>query len=392
MKLRNTTALTAALVLLLTAGAAFAQEDYNAGVAAFKNGDFAGAVASFKKHVDAQPDWAGGHFMLGWAYLKNKDSRNAITHLRKAYDLEPANANHQLRLGEAYVEAKRYSDAVAFLSKIDASAFPRNAQAYLAQLKAVALTNSGQAGSAVAELKKSAAANPNDADLQFQLGSTAAAAGDTSTALSALGRAANLKPSDSKIQLAYAKVLVGQAVRMPKGAAKEGQYKKAAAAAQTVVASNASFDNLMLLGDAQLGSKDYDGAIATYKKASAKNSGDWLPEYYVGQAYTAKGQYKSAESSLKTSLDRASAATDQAKVWKQLGFVYEKQKNFSEAISAYNRAGDSRGAERARTNQETEAENRRIEAENQQIKQLEEERKKLEAELKDLPGAAPPRR
>ncbi|MFQ5524741.1 MAG: tetratricopeptide repeat protein [Thermoanaerobaculia bacterium] len=390
MKLRNTTAVIAVLAMMLTAGIASAG-DYEDGVAAFKKADWATAIAKFKAQVDKQPEWAGGHFMLGWAYLKNKNTRDAITHLRKAYDLEPANANHQMRLGEAYVAANRNSDAVAFLSKIDASALPKNAQGYLAQLKAVALTKSGQAGSAVAELKKSAAANPNDADIQFQLGSTAAAAGDTRTALSALAKAASLDPGDSKKQLAYAKVLIGQAVRMPKGSAKDGQYRKAAAAAQRVVSSNASFDNLMLLGDAELGSKSYDAAIATYKRASAKNSADWLPEYYIGQAYTAKGQYRSAESSLKTSLDRAKTAADQAKVWKQLGFVYEKQRNFTEAISSYNRAGDGAGAERARKNQETQAENRRIEAENTELAKLKAEQEALEAELKNLPGAAPPR-
>ena len=178
---------------------------------------------------------------------------------------------------------------------------------------------------------------------------------------------------------------------MPKGTAKEAEYRKAAVAAQKVVNGNASFDNLMILGDSQLGSKSYDSAIATYGRASSKNTGDWLPNFYIGQAYTAKTQYRSAESSLRTSLDRAKNPADQARVWKQLGFVYEKQKNFTDAISAYSRAGDSSGAERARNNQATEAENARIEAENLEIRRMEEEKAKLEAELKNLPGAAPPR-
>ncbi len=389
MKRKTTTAIVAMLAMVLSAG--LLKAEWADGVAAFKAGNWAKAEAEFKATVDAQPEWPGGHFMLGWTYLKQNKGKEAVQHLRKAYDLNPEDANTQLRLGEAYVETGRHSDAVAFLSKIKVTSLPKDAQGYLAQLKAVALTKSGQADRAVSELKKSAEANPNNGDIWYQYGSTAYSTGDTATAISALAKAVQLDGGDLTKQKVYAQALVSQAARMPKGSAKEGQYRKAASAAQKAVAGNASFDNLMLLGDAELGSKSYDNAIATYKRASAKNTNDWLPDFYVGQAFTAKGQYKSAESSLKTSLNRAKNAADQARVWKQLGFVYEKQRNFTEAITAYNRGGDSAGATRVAENRKTEEENKRIEAENTEIQRIKEEQAKIEAELKNLPGAAPPR-
>ena len=146
----------------------------------------------------------------------------------------------------------------------------------------------------------------------------------------------------------------------------------------------------MLLGGAQLGAHQYEGAASTYQRAAIKNASDWLPGYHLGQAYTASKQYRSAESALKTSLDRAKTASDQATVWKQLGFVYEKQKNYTGAITAYNRGGDSGGAARAQDNLNTEKENKAIEADNLAIQRLRDEKEKLEAELKNLPGAAPP--
>ena len=177
MKRPTFAALFAILAMVVTAG--LAQADWNAGKAAFAAGNWAAAAAEFQATRDAQPEWYGGHFMLGWTNLKQKKGREAVQNLRKAYDLKPDDANIQLRLGEAYVQTGRHSDAVAFLSKINAASLPKNAQSYLAQLKAVALTNSGQAAAAVVELKKVANANPNDADIWFSYGSTAYSTGDT---------------------------------------------------------------------------------------------------------------------------------------------------------------------------------------------------------------------
>jgi tetratricopeptide (TPR) repeat protein len=389
MKRTKTTAILAALAIILSAGAVRAE--WPDGVAAFKAENWAKAEAEFKAVVDAQPEWPGGHFMLGWTYLKQKKGKEAVQHLRKAYDLNPEDANTQLRLGEAYVQTGRYSDAVAFLSKINAAALPKDVQGYLAQLKAVALTKSGQAGAAVGELKKAAAANPNDADIWFSYGSTAYSIGDTATAIPALEKAVQLDSKDLAKQKMYAQALVSQARRAP-ASTKKSLYAKGVAAAQKVVSGSASYDNLMLLGGAQLGAQDYDAAARTYQQAATKNPGDWLSSYHQGQAYTASKQYKSAESALTTALDRAKGAEDQATVWKQLGFVYEKQKNYREAITAYNRGGDSSGATRVTENLATQSENERIEAENMEIQRLKEEKDKLEAELKNLPGAAPPRR
>ncbi len=366
-----------------------AEAGWDEGVAAFKAGNFSQAAKEFKATVDEQPEWAGGHFMLGWTYLKMNNGQQAVTHLRKSYELNSADVNTQLRLGEAYVQVGRFNDAVAFLSKIDPSSLPKDLQGYLAQLKAVAFTKSGQADRALGEFARAVQANPGSADLQYQYGTAALNAGDTATAVKALGRAVELDGADVDKQraLAQALVIVG---RSSQGGAKSSAYQRAAAAAGKVVAANPSFDNLMLLGGAQLGAKQYDGAIGTFERAGAKNSSDWLPSYYVGQAYTAKEQYRSAESTLKQALNKASSAKDQATIWKQLGFVYEKQKNYDEAKLAYNRAGDSAAVRRVDENQKIAQYNEDVQKQNKEIEQLREEQERIEEELKEL--GRPPRR
>ncbi len=382
---RTSIALAAVLCVAVSTGAWAAWPE---GVAAFKAGQWSKAEAEFKAIVEGQPDWPGGHFMLGWTYLKQGKSSEAITHLRKAYDLNSDDVNTQLRLGEAYVAAGRYNDAVAFLGKINAASLPREMQGYLAQLRGVAYTKTGQSDSALGEFSRAAKSMPNDASVQYQYGTAAYNAGETSVAVAALGRASQLEPNDMTMMTAYAKALNRQG-REVQGSGKQSAYTKAADAAKKVVSRNASFDNLMLLGEAQLGAKQYDAAVSTFQQALGKNSGDWLPSFYIGQAHTATGKYGSAETALRQALDKTSNASNQTRIWRQLGFVYEKQQNFDESIRAYRRAGDEASARRVSENKEISQYNKDVEQEAEQLRKLQEEQERIKKELEGLSGRPP---
>ena len=83
---------TLSLVALLILGAGAAQADWEAGVAAFKAGNFAEAINQFKAVVEAQPEYAGGHLMLGNAYLKANQPKQAVPQLQKALELNQGDA------------------------------------------------------------------------------------------------------------------------------------------------------------------------------------------------------------------------------------------------------------------------------------------------------------
>ncbi len=367
-----------------TAGSAGWEE----GVAAFKAGQFSRAQSEFEAIVAERPDWPGGHFMLGWTNLKQGNSANAITHLRKAYDLNSSDVNVQLRLGEAYVAAGRFNDAVAFLGKINAASLPRELQGFLAQLRGLAYTKTGQSDSALSEFARAAKAMPNDASVQFQYGTAAYNAGSMSVAIAALARASQLEPNDMTMMTAYAKALNRQG-RESQGSAKQSAYVKAAEAARKVVSRDPSFENLMLLGETQLGAKQYDSAVSSFQQALGRNSGDWLPSFYIGQAHTATGKYGSAETALRQAMDKTSSAANQTRIWRQLGFVYEKQQNFDESIRAYRRAGDDASAQRVSENKEISQYNRGVEQEAEQLRKLQEEQERIKKELEGLSGRPP---
>jgi tetratricopeptide (TPR) repeat protein len=377
----------AAILALTLVGTAFA--GWEEGVAAFKSGNLDAAATEFAAVAEKQPEWPGGHFMLGWTYLKQKNNKAAVASLRKAYDLNPSDVNYQLRLGEAYVADKQYGNAIAFLSKINEAAVPENLRGRLHQLLGLAYSKQNDTGRALGQFEKAAQLAPNDAQAQYQYGTMAYNQGDTRGAVTALAKAASLDAGDTAKQSAYAKALNRQG-RESRGDAKISAYTKAAAAAQRVVAAKPTYDNTMLLGEAQLGAKRYDEAITSFEAASSKNSGDWLPHFYIGQAHTAKQQHRSAEAALKKALDKASSSADKTKIWKQLGFVYEKQKNYNEAILAYNQAGDSAGARRATENRDINQYNQDVDATNTELERMQKEAEEIKKQLKDMPGGPPP--
>ena len=383
MRKTLTTTLMLALVVL---SASAAMAGWEEGVAAFKSGDYTSAASEFQKFVDERPDVYQGHYMLGQVLSKLGRNQEALTHLRKAYELEPGNVGVQLVLGKAYLDSGRYGDAVGILGKINSASLPKAQQTALHQMMARALEKTGDSDRAAAELAAAAQLAPNDASVQFQYGAAALKTGDTDAAVRALAKATSLDSSNADAQKAYAQALLVQG-RSATGAAKAAAYGKAVDASKKVVAKDPSYDNLMLLAGAQLGAKQYQGAESTAQQAAAKNSSDWLPLYYMGQAQTLTEKFSAAESSLKKATSLASSQKDKVTILKQLGFVYEKSKSYDQSIAAYQQAGDGAGVARVQKNKETAEFNRSVEDENRKIQELEAEAAQIEAELQGLPGA-----
>lgn len=362
--------------------AAFA--GWDEGVAAFKAGNYSKAAQEFESLAQQRPDCTQCYLMLGQSLLKLKRPQEAVTQLRKAYDLAPNDDSVRLPLAQAYVQARRYDDAVKLLNTMNASALPKEKQQAFYQLRAAALDKSGRGDQALADLKALAQTSPRDADAQYNYGLAALAARETQAAITALDAAVKLDAADpdKKRSLVRAYMLQG---RQTSGNAKVQAYQKATEVATALVATAGNFENLMLLGEAQLGAKQYTPAIATLQKARSANPNDWLVNYYLGQAQTVAGQYAQAEQSLQAALGKAKPGQEQTMTWRQLAFVYEKQKKPDQAIAAYRRIGDEASVTRIQQNKEIEDENAAIEEYNRQIEELEAQRRKLEEEMKNLP-------
>lgn len=382
------TLITASVLTLLVLGAAGpAEAGWEEGVAAFKSGNYSAAAKEFQGVVESAPDYAAGHFMLGQALAKLNRDQDAVNAFRKAYDLNPNSVEYQFALANAFLTAKRYDDAAQLYGRINVSGLPNQYQAAYHKNKAIALEKSGRGDEALAALRDTARARPNDAGSQYAYGVAAYNSGDTGAAVTALAKAVQLQATP-QYREAYAKALVRQARQEP--AKKSANYGRAAEQARALVAAEASYDNLLLLGEVQLGSKQYREAVDSLSKAAAKKPNDWISLYYLSQAQTSVGDYPAAEATLAKLLQTNLSDENERRVYKQIGFVHEKLRKYEEAKVAYRRAGDQRSIARIEQNEKISAENQQIEEHNRQIEQMRSEQEALEEELRELEEGPPP--
>jgi tetratricopeptide (TPR) repeat protein len=365
------------LAVLVTVFGVTAQADWENGVAAFKSGQYPQASQQFRTVVEATPDFAGGHFMLGQSLMKEGKKQEALTHLRKAYELESGNVNHAFALATGYFENGRYNETVQMLGKINKGSLPGAQQGIYDQMKAASLAKSGRADEALSALRDVARSKPNDANAWYNYGTSAYAAEEFDEAVTALAKASQLG-SDAKMKETYVKALMAQARRQD-GAAKRSTYAKAVSTAQSLAASG-SYEHQLVLGEALLGAGKYSEAVTALDKARAKNANDFYAHYYSSQAYTSLQQWDRAESSARQALKVAKDDRSKKRAYRQIGFVNEKMKNYGDAKDAYRNAGDQAGIRRIEENERIAAENKDIEAHNQTV----EEARRLEEQLRDL--------
>lgn len=380
--MRNLLIVSLALSLLVALPAFAGWEE---GVAAFKSGNFQGAAKEFEAMVKQNPEWRG-HYMLGLSLEQLKRKEEALHHLRQAYDLNPNELSVKLALGRAYSNLRRHGDVVKLLGSFDAGSLPAEQQIVFYQMRGAARAKQDDMQGAMNDFKKLASLKPNDFQAQYMYASTALKADQLDTGIAALDKASKLAPNNADVQRTYITVLIKKGRETRDKAAKKSVYGKAADLAGALVQKEPTYDNLMLKVSAELGAGRYSNAVATGKAAVAKNSGDWLAHYYLGQAYTSNKQYDDSVAPLEKAKALCKRPQDLNMVWKQLGYAYEKQKKYAQAIDAYEKAGDQGGVARVKENQETEQFNKKVEEENKAIRQMEEEAKKLEEELKALEG------
>lgn len=377
-----------AILGLLVASAAFADEDWDAGVAAMKAKKYSEAAAAFARYVDKVPDAYQGHMMLGNMLLKTKQASKAIGHLQKANELKPGDASIQLPLGQALLVSGKTSDACGVLGNVKESSLPEANRTALYQMRARA----GCGGGSIDDFKKIAEAK-NDGVSWAAYGVAALNDGKVSTAVSALDKAVQLAPNDPKIRKSHYAALLSQALSTRDDSAKQAAYRKAVTTAEKLAQLDPSFDNVLKVAEAKIGAKQYEQAISSLNRATSMKSNDWLPYFYLGQAKSSRevADYQGAVQPLERALQIASNPEDQRKINNQLGFVHAKLRNFDAAIAAYNKAGNSAAAANVRENQEIAAENAEADRHNAEIKRLEEEKKRLEEAMKEAaPGGGPP--
>jgi tetratricopeptide (TPR) repeat protein len=95
------------------------QDDYAAGVAAFKQQDWQGVIDHMARVIEERPWEDEAYNLSGFAWRKLGDYDRALEFYDKALRLNPHNRGALEYLGEAYLEMDRPKDAQAMLDRLN---------------------------------------------------------------------------------------------------------------------------------------------------------------------------------------------------------------------------------------------------------------------------------
>ncbi|MBD3873033.1 MAG: tetratricopeptide repeat protein [Acidobacteria bacterium] len=369
---RTTIAVAAALVLLATTAPAYAE--WNKGLEAYKKMDWATAVKEFEEVTKTNPDYAGAYYMLGVSQRALGQVSPAIASLRKAVE--------KIALGQALLQAERYQDAYEVLKPLNISSLDSSHRSSYALLFAQAATKTNRTGEAISVLTTQAGTDSRNARLQQALGSAYSVAGDEQKAFEAFKKAFELNPKDAASGRNAVRAGISVARRSSSTQQKSRYYSQSAQVAESLATSSPTFDHQLLAGEAWLGAKEYSRALGWFDKARAKQSNNALVYFYSAQCKTSLNQLNPAIADLQQALKIGASGKLRTQVYNQGGYVYDKKKDYNNAISWYQEAGNQKmvkemiikrdsAAQNLQAQQECREFKRKIDALNLQVQELE---------------------
>jgi tetratricopeptide (TPR) repeat protein len=90
---------------------------YADGEAAYRNKNYADAIAIFEGYTERRPGNAWGHYMLGLSAWKHGDLTKSEAAFEKALSIDPHHVKSLMNLSRVLLDQKRHDDAVARLTR-----------------------------------------------------------------------------------------------------------------------------------------------------------------------------------------------------------------------------------------------------------------------------------
>jgi tetratricopeptide (TPR) repeat protein len=363
---RATIAGAAALVMLVAAATAHAE--WNKGLEAYKNKDWATAVQEFEEVTKTNPDYAGGYYMLGVSQRALGQLSPAIASLRKAVELDGSQASYKIALGQALLQADQYQNAYELLKPLSMSSMDASHRSSYALLFAQAATKTNRPGEAISVLTTQARADSGNYRLQQALGTAYTANGDEAKAFEAFKKAYELNPKDATSARNAVRAGVSTARRTNSDSAKANYYSQSGQIADRLANSSPTFEHQLLAGEAWLGAKQYQKALGWFDKARAQQSNNALVYYYSAQCKTQMNQLNPAIGDLQQALKLNVSGKLRNQVYNQGGYIYDKKKDYNNAIQWYQNAGNSGKVREMQTKKDAANQNLRAQQECSEFK------------------------
>jgi tetratricopeptide (TPR) repeat protein len=343
--------------LVLLAAVIPAHAEWNKGLEAYKAKDWATAVKEFEEVTKTNPDYAGAYYMLGVSQRALGQLSPAVASLRKAVELDGAQSSYKIALGQALLQAEQFQKAYELLKPLSISSVDAANRTNYALLFAQAATKTNRQTEAISVLNAQAKADPKNAGLQQALGAAYNANGDDAQAFAAFSKAFELNSKDQSSGRNAVRAGIGAARRANSDSQKSQLYTSTAQVADRLANGFPTFDHQLLAGEAWLGAKDYAKAQSWFDKAKAQQPNNALVYFYLAQCKTSTGQLNAAVSDLQQAIKLKPSDKVRTQIYNQGGYVYDKMKNYDQAIQWYQNAGNTSMVAQMKTKQNSASQN-----------------------------------
>ena len=276
----STCALATALALL---AASAASAGWDEGVAAFKAGNYAQAIAEFQQFVEERPDEEAlvvGYQMLARSLLRGGKAEESVAAFQKHLELKPGDLASQIGLGQAYYEAGMPRECVTTLNRLNVGSLPEPHQIQVYQMRSASQARLGNTRGAAADLGKVADLK-GDAKTRFEYGrllQSDAPAGCRAHRLRA-GDFDGRQPGGVEEDAGQRPEDQGSDHT---GLGQDGHLRQGSGCRQKPRGEQSLLRQPAPSGEMQLGGKSYDAAGSTFQQAISKKANDWHPHFYLG--------------------------------------------------------------------------------------------------------------
>jgi tetratricopeptide (TPR) repeat protein len=336
----------AALLLIVLSAATALASDWERGVGLYNKGEYAAALAEFQDLIAERPDAAGAWYYIGLCEYKLKRYDRVETPMARAIDLlevqSPASAeiaSAWYTIGISHYLAARYDKAIEPLKRyvelntnarreVDAAARTALGRAYYE----LARFDEAEAALAAASGKAGAAEKSKEVGVSYYyLGAIYFKREDDDRAIAALREAVKANPE----QTAAMDLLAESLIRKARKANANALWQEAAEVGERLRALRDDEKTASILGRAYFSLRQFDKAVAPLEKIAKANSDNGQAWLFYGIALSRSGQMRKAMEALEITIQ---LLPDSVAALSELGYVYESDKQYQQALRIYEKA------------------------------------------------------
>ena len=320
--LRNFVAAIASYKKALKINPNYADACYSMGVALREQDDFTAAILSYKQALKIKPDYIEAHLNLGKIFKDQGDIETSILSYKKAIKINPALTEAHYNMGNALKEKGNLDAAIASYNK----ALKLNADFTEAHSNmGLALAKRGDLDAAIDSYRRALKINPDYADAFNNMGIALAERGDIETSILSYNQAIKINPALTEAYYNMGNTLT-----------KRGDLDAALDSYRRALKINPEYVHaLNNMGIALAKRGDLDAALDSYRRALKIN-----PDYAdalnnIGLVLMEKGDLDAALDSYRRVLK---INPDYVDAFNNIGIALMEKGDLDAAIDSYQRA------------------------------------------------------